>query len=106
MKASSTYSPGPQQPAISNDCALYVVWNMVWISFELHTPMLHNTHCGNITKKQYQDSMAELSNTFGIRQLAFSILCSRGNMLFTEIDPAIYIITTILLLLIGLDDYW
>ena len=51
VKASSTYSPGPQQPAISNDCALYVVWNMVWISFELHTPMLHNTHCGNITKK-------------------------------------------------------
>ena len=77
-KAKDTGSPGPQQPGSSNDCALYVVWNMVWLSFGLNLPSGNKAY-GFISAKEYQQAMTNCSNTLAIRKRAFAILY-RGSM--------------------------
>ena len=72
-KVKESYGPGPQQPATSNDCALYCVFNMYWYSLNLQVPGC-NPSIPDITAEEYQKFMTEASNKRTLRTRALNIL--------------------------------
>ena len=74
---SNSTGPGPQQPKGCNDCAIYCMFNMLWIALKFHEPPNTNS---TLSLFDYCDYMITASNDRTLRPRLLTILLN--GMLF------------------------